>query len=52
MAIFIGRDWVQLSDVDHEFQRRQWIESGTKRYVYRSTQGRINEKDGTDLSSW
>jgi hypothetical protein len=51
MAIFIGRDCVQLSDVEHEFQIRQWIESGTERYVYRSTEGSIIEEDGADLSS-
>jgi hypothetical protein len=52
MVIFIGGDWVQLSDVDHELQRRQWIESGTERYVYRSTQSSIREEDGVDLPSW
>jgi hypothetical protein len=51
VVIFIGGDWVQLSEVDHELQRRQWIESGTERHVYKSTMSRISEKDGEDLPS-
>jgi hypothetical protein len=51
VVIFIGGDWVQLSDVDHELQRCQWIESGNERHVYRSTMSSINKKDGVDLPS-
>jgi hypothetical protein len=52
VVIFIGRDWVQLSDVDHELQRYQWIESCAERYVYRGALGSISEEDGMDFSSW
>jgi hypothetical protein len=49
MALFIGRDWVQLLDVDHEFQRCQRVEGSIERYVYMSTQRSINEEDGADF---
>jgi hypothetical protein len=51
MVIFIRRDWVQLSDVDHELQIFQWIKSGTERHVYKSTMSNINKTDGDDLLS-
>ena len=51
MVIFIRGDWVQLSNVDHELQRRQWIKSGTERHVYRSTTSNIRKMDGEDLLS-
>jgi hypothetical protein len=51
VVILIGGDWVQLSDVDHELQRYQWIESCVERYVYRGTSDSIDEEDGTDFSS-
>jgi hypothetical protein len=52
VVIFIGGDWVQLLDVDHELQRCQWIESCAERYVYRGTLGSIGKEDGVDFSSW
>jgi hypothetical protein len=52
VVIFIGGDWVQLSDVDHELQRYQWIESCVERYVYRGASDSIGKEDGTDFSSW
>jgi hypothetical protein len=51
MAIFIGGDWVQLSNVDHELLRCQWIESCAKRHVYRGTSSSIGKEDREDLSS-
>jgi hypothetical protein len=51
LVIFIGGDWVKLLDVDHEIQRRQWIESGTERHVYMSTMSSINKNDGANLLS-
>ena len=52
MVIFIGEDWVQLLDVDHELQGYQWIESCFERYVYRGTSDSVNKEDGMDFSSW
>ena len=49
MVILIRGDWVQLSDVDHELQRCQWIESGVD--VYRSTMSSVDKNDGADLPS-
>jgi hypothetical protein len=52
VVIFVGGDWVQLSDVDHELQRCQRIESCAERHVYRGASSSIDKEDGADFSSW
>ena len=52
VVIFVGGDWVQLSDVDHELQRCQRIESCAERHVYRGASRNIDNEGGVDFSSW